>query len=135
MKATGFVRPLDHLGRLVLPVSLRRERGIVHNDDLEISVDGEHIILQKHRPGCVFCGQREDLAEFKGKTVCQACRAMCCPLLKGSLRHPNRTSSTLDPLGIICGRQSTSGCSLGFTFVSLRANHLARVSMKKLRLC
>lgn len=73
MKATGIVRGVDGLGRIVLPIDLRRERGIVSGDDLEIYVDGEDIILQKHRPACTFCGEHDGVAEFKGKIVCRAC--------------------------------------------------------------
>ena len=73
MKATGIVRGIDDLGRIVLPIDLRRERGIEPKDDLEIYVDGENIILVKHRPACTFCGEHEELAKFKGKLVCRGC--------------------------------------------------------------
>ena len=73
MKATGFVRPVDELGRVVLPKSLRRERGIEPKDDVEIFVDGDCVILQKYVPGCVFCGDHEGLTLFKEKLVCPAC--------------------------------------------------------------
>jgi len=72
-KATGVVRSVDDLGRVVLPVALRRERGIEPKDALEIYVEGEDIILQKYKPRCVFCAENEDLMEFKGKLVCHAC--------------------------------------------------------------
>ena len=73
MKATGIVRPVAELGRIVLPKSLRRERGIEPRDDVEIFVYGDCIILQKYVPGCVFCGEHERLSEFKGKLVCPSC--------------------------------------------------------------
>ena len=73
LKATGIVRPVDELGRVVLPIALRRERGIAPNDELEIYVEGENIILQKYKPRCVFCGENEELVEFKGKLVCRGC--------------------------------------------------------------
>ena len=73
LKATGIVRGVDELGRVVLPIALRRERGIVPNDEVEIYVEGEDIILQKYKPHCVFCGENEDLTEFKGKLVCLPC--------------------------------------------------------------
>ncbi len=73
LKATGIVRPVDELGRVVLPITLRRERGIAPNDELEIYVEGEKIILQKYKPRCVFCGEHEDLMEFHGKRICQQC--------------------------------------------------------------
>ena len=73
MKATGIVRPIDQLGRIVLPIDVRRERGIASGDDMEIYVDGEDIILLKHRPACTFCGEHEGLTEFRGKIVCREC--------------------------------------------------------------
>ena len=74
LKATGVVRTTDKLGRIVLPKSLRRERGIEAKDDLEIYVDGDSIVLAKYSPGCVFCGRPEGLAEFRSKLVCQECK-------------------------------------------------------------
>ena len=73
MKATGIVRKVDDLGRIVLPIDVRRERGIEPKDDVEIYVDGDNIVLQKYRPHCVFCGGQEDLIEFQGKRVCLSC--------------------------------------------------------------
>ena len=74
MRATGYVRPVDELGRIVLPIALRRDLGIVPMDDIEIYVDGEDIVLQKHRPACVFCDNTAELAIFRGRLVCPACR-------------------------------------------------------------
>ena len=73
MKATGIVRQIDELGRIVLPVDIRRERGIEPKDGLEIYVDGEYIVMQKHHPHCLFCGGTEELCNFKGKLVCRSC--------------------------------------------------------------
>ena len=73
MKATGIVRAIDQLGRIVLPKSLRQEQGIEPKDDMEIYVDGEDIILQKYKAQCVFCGEHEELREFLGKLVCRKC--------------------------------------------------------------
>ena len=73
MRATGIVRGVDDLGRIVLPIDVRRERGIEPKDDIEIYVDGRDIILQKHRPQCIFCGGHEELVEFRSKLVCLSC--------------------------------------------------------------
>lgn len=73
MKATGIVRGIDGLGRIVLPIDVRRERGIEPKDDLEIYVDGESIVLMKHRPACTFCGGHDELTGYKGKLVCRDC--------------------------------------------------------------
>jgi len=73
LKATGVVRAVDRLGRVVLPVALRRERGINPNDAIEICVEGENIVLQKYKPHCVFCGEIQHVIEFSGKLVCLPC--------------------------------------------------------------
>lgn len=73
MKATGIVRKVDVLGRLVLPIELRRTLGIEVRDPLEIFVDGEDIILRKYTPACVCCGSTEELVEYKGRKICRDC--------------------------------------------------------------
>lgn len=73
MKSTGIVRKVDELGRVVIPIELRRTLDIAEKDSLEIYVDGEHIILKKYAPACLFCGQAKDVEVFKGKNICPAC--------------------------------------------------------------
>ena len=73
MKSTGIVRRVDELGRVVIPIELRRSLDIGIRDQLEIYVEGSKIILRKHEPNCVFCGAAEDVILFKGKNVCAAC--------------------------------------------------------------
>lgn len=74
MKATGIVRKVDELGRVVLPIELRRTHGIAVGDPLEIYVNGKDIVLRKYAPGCTFCGIAEgDLKPFKNKLVCIDC--------------------------------------------------------------
>lgn len=75
MKSTGIVRKVDELGRVVLPVELRRTLDIEERDPLEISLDGETILLRKFQSGCIFCGSKEELAEHCAKLVCRACRS------------------------------------------------------------
>ncbi len=69
MKATGIVRKVDELGRIVIPIELRRTMGIDIKDPLEIFVDGEKIILRKYEPTCIFSGSAENLINFKGKMI------------------------------------------------------------------
>ena len=83
MKATGIVRKVDDLGRIVLPIDVRRERGIEPKDDIEIYVDGEYIVIQKYNPRCVLCGEPGSLIEFQGKRVCLS----CVREIGGSSRH------------------------------------------------
>lgn len=73
MKSTGIVRKVDELGRIVLPIELRRTMGIEVKDALEIYVDGDHIVLKKYEPSCVFCGNAKDIIHFKGKNFCSDC--------------------------------------------------------------
>ncbi|MBS4535920.1 AbrB/MazE/SpoVT family DNA-binding domain-containing protein [Clostridium sp. D2Q-14] len=73
MKSTGIVRRVDELGRVVIPIELRRTLDIAEKDALEIFVDGEMIILKKYAPACIFCGQAKDVTQFKGKNICPDC--------------------------------------------------------------
>jgi len=73
MKSTGVVRRVDELGRIVIPIELRRTMGIEEKDALEIYVDSEKIILKKYEPACIFCGNAEEVANYKGKNICKGC--------------------------------------------------------------
>ena len=73
MKSTGVVRKIDELGRIVLPSELRKVFGIREGDELDISVNGEQIILQKRLDACLFCGSEGPSVAFQGRTVCEAC--------------------------------------------------------------
>ena len=77
MKSTVIVRKVDELGRIVLPIELRRTLGIEEKDRIEIFVDGESIILRKYQPACIFCDNAKDIINYKGKNICPDCiRAM-----------------------------------------------------------
>ncbi|MDD4601487.1 MAG: AbrB/MazE/SpoVT family DNA-binding domain-containing protein [Negativicutes bacterium] len=75
MKSTGIVRRVDELGRVVIPIELRRVLAINEKDGLEIYVDNDRIILRKYEPACacVLCGNADNVSRFKGKVVCQEC--------------------------------------------------------------
>jgi transcriptional pleiotropic regulator of transition state genes len=75
MKSTGVVRRVDELGRVVIPIELRRTMEIAEKDALEIYVDGECIILKKYQPACIFCGNAKDVVNIKGKNICSDCLA------------------------------------------------------------
>lgn len=75
MKATGIVRKVDELGRIVIPMELRRTMNIAEADPIEVYVDGERIILKKYAPGCIFCGNVEKVKECNGKYICESCLA------------------------------------------------------------
>ncbi|MGN0709674.1 MAG: AbrB/MazE/SpoVT family DNA-binding domain-containing protein [Anaerovoracaceae bacterium] len=73
MKATGIVRPVDGLGRVVIPIELRRTLGINKDDALEIFVEGDSIVLKKYMPCCVFCGEADNVKMIHGKYICENC--------------------------------------------------------------
>lgn len=69
MKSTGIVRKVDELGRVVLPIELRRNLNIHEKDALEIFVDDEKVILKKYEPADIFTGSMDNLIDYKGKKV------------------------------------------------------------------
>ena len=73
MKSTGMVRKVDELGRIVLPIELRKSLDINVKDPVEIFVDNERIILQKYSPACIFCGNVDNVTFFNGKRICADC--------------------------------------------------------------
>lgn len=73
MKSTGIVRKVDELGRVVIPIELRRTMNIQEKDALEIFVDGERIILKKYEPACIFCGNADNMRNIMGKNICSDC--------------------------------------------------------------
>ena len=73
MKATGIVRKVDELGRIVLPIELRRTLGIEVRDPIEIYVEEDKILLKKYAPACIICGESDVLIEYKGKKICRKC--------------------------------------------------------------
>ena len=73
MKSTGIVRKVDELGRIVLPIELRRNLGIDEKDALEIYVEGSSVILKKYQPSSVFCENDSDIISYKVKNICRDC--------------------------------------------------------------
>ena len=74
MKATGIVRKVDELGRIVLPIELRRTMNIEAKNSLKIFVTGSPVILQKYDPTCIFGGEATKVTAYKGKNICANCR-------------------------------------------------------------
>lgn len=73
MKATGIVRKVDELGRIVLPKELRTVLGIDIKDPLEIFTDNQYIVLKKYNPACIVCGSMKELVNMNGKNICKKC--------------------------------------------------------------
>jgi len=74
LKATGIVRNVDELGRIVIPMEIRRTFGIGIKDPLEIFVEGDKIILTKCKNVCAFCGCEDNIVRFKDKFICNNCK-------------------------------------------------------------
>ncbi|MFC5652366.1 AbrB/MazE/SpoVT family DNA-binding domain-containing protein [Paenibacillus solisilvae] len=83
MKPAGVVRKVDQLGRIVLPKSLRKRYQMNEGDPVEILVQGDHIILERYRPRCVFCGSMEEVRDFKERSLCSACITEMSALRRG----------------------------------------------------
>ncbi len=73
MKSTGIIRKVDELGRIVLPIEIRRTLDIAERDELEIFMDNDQIVLQKFEPSCIFCSSSQGLVSYRGKNLCQQC--------------------------------------------------------------
>ena len=73
MKSTGIVRKVDELGRVVLPIELRRTLEIEEHDSLEIALEDDRIILRKYQPTCIFCFAAENLIDYRSKRICRSC--------------------------------------------------------------
>ncbi|NLB79488.1 MAG: AbrB/MazE/SpoVT family DNA-binding domain-containing protein [Clostridiaceae bacterium] len=73
MKATGMIRSLDQLGRIVIPIELRRVLDIAIGDGLEFYSDESTIVLKKYEPACIFCDNAKDITVYRGKNVCGEC--------------------------------------------------------------
>lgn len=76
MKSTGIVRKVDELGRIVLPIELRRTLDIAEKDSMEIYIEGDAIILRKYQPACIFCDSAKGIVSYRGKNVCSDCIRM-----------------------------------------------------------
>ena len=82
MKATGIIRKVDELGRIVVPKELRKTMDIKEGDPMEIFTDGDSIILKKYAPFCAFCSSSQSLLNFGGKVICSECAKRISELIK-----------------------------------------------------
>ena len=74
MKASGIIRNVDPLGRVVIPKEIRKVMGINEGDPIEIVKVNNDIVLRKYSKGCIFCGSDKDVSEFNNVSVCISCR-------------------------------------------------------------
>ena len=97
MKSTGIRRKVDDLGRVVIPAGIRRSLGIHEGDALEVSVDGEQVILAKPTDRCVFCGSEDGpLEAFRGRMICRPCVGSV-GTLDDQLRRPASEAPAVRP--------------------------------------
>lgn len=73
MKSTGIVRKIDSLGRVVIPIELRKTMELNENDAVEIFTEGSSIIFKKYAVSCVFCGGSKEVVSYKDKCICNKC--------------------------------------------------------------
>ena len=73
--ANGVARKVDQLGRVVLPVEMRKAMNIDVGDLVMMTADGDRILLEKVEQRCALCGSTESLQDFKKKLVCASCIA------------------------------------------------------------
>lgn len=74
MKSTGIIRPVDKMGRIVIPKEIRAQLNVTSAEDsFEIYMEEDAIILKKHETSCIFCGNGEDCMDYNGRPVCTAC--------------------------------------------------------------
>jgi transcriptional pleiotropic regulator of transition state genes len=76
MKATGITRPLDDLGRIVIPKELRVQYDLQTKDNVEIYTTEEGILIKKYQPSCVLCGKYDGLKVISSKKICIHCREL-----------------------------------------------------------
>ena len=83
MKATGIVRPVDNLGRVVIPREIRKQFDVENGrDSFEIFVDNDKIILRKYHPSSIFCGERSGTVTYNSHVVCKVCATKLADLAK-----------------------------------------------------
>jgi len=69
----NFIRKIDELGRVVIPIEIRKILEIKEKDSLGISLNENGIFIKKVEPSCVFCSSNKKLKSFYGKDVCESC--------------------------------------------------------------
>ena len=74
MKTLSFIRRVDNLGRIVIPVELRRILEVEDGQEVEMTLHADTLVLRKFEPGCLFCGALEELVVYEGKNICVSCR-------------------------------------------------------------
>lgn len=74
MKASGIIRNVDPLGRVVIPKEMRNVMGINEGEPVEIVKVNNDIVIRKYSKGCIFCGSDRGISEFREALVCEECK-------------------------------------------------------------
>lgn len=83
MKSTGIVRGLDKMGRIVLPMEIRKMLHLVDDKSyVEFYTEADSVILKKYAPACIFCDSADDMIEFNGMKICKNCLQKMNGILK-----------------------------------------------------
>jgi transcriptional regulator, abrB family len=69
----AFVRPLDSLGRVIIPKEIRNSMGWNKNIMLSIEKEGDRVVLTSHKDSCFICGSMEDIKYVDEKPICHSC--------------------------------------------------------------
>lgn len=80
--ANGIVRAIDDQRRVSIPVEIQRQLEWLPGDEIEITVSGDVVSLQRYTPGCILCGNASDLAKVYGKNMCLSCRTSAARTVK-----------------------------------------------------
>lgn len=83
MNNSGQIRQMDKVGRVAVPVSVRKALGLVPGDNLEFSIDGNTVVLQRYTKTCMLCGTDHDVSPYRTETrkglrevyLCRNCRS------------------------------------------------------------
>ena len=74
MKATGVTRPIDPLGRVVIPKELRKQLNWNEEDRVEFFVENDSVTIKKYSLGCSCCEEvTSDLEDVDGVRLCKNC--------------------------------------------------------------
>lgn len=94
VKTVGIPRKVDHLGRIVVPVEFRRLLGIHEGDELEVTMDGDTVVMRRVEPACVFCDAPRGLTSVRDRWVCASCAVEVAGSHDGSATGQSRSATS-----------------------------------------
>ena len=69
----SIVRTVEKLGRVSIPIEIKERFDLLGKNHVEMSLEGDTIVLTKQTPGCFFCGIEANNATYRGKKICKEC--------------------------------------------------------------